>query len=67
MNHNDVIVGIVYDFAAFLTGRKENITCGATEHPAPLIEAIKDWTEWKGLDSSDANVKEWEEFFEARE
>jgi len=47
-----IISGVIYDFSAYLTSRKESITCGA-EHEIPqIIEAIKDFMKKRGVDDS---------------
>jgi hypothetical protein len=63
MKHEEIIMGIVFDFAAFLTTRKGTMVCGGSHNASPVVEAVKEWATKKELSTRDANVLGWERFF----
>ena len=50
------ISGIIYHFSGFLTTRSGSITLGEQHNTAPIIDAIKEYTELYGIEISDADL-----------
>lgn len=53
------IAGAIYDFAAFLTTRRQTIEVGSTANASPMVELIKEWAELRDLSLEDADVEGW--------
>lgn len=40
---DNVVSGVLFDFAGFLTSRKEKITCSTKHNVVPMVECIKEF------------------------
>lgn len=60
-----VIAGALFDFAGFLTTRKESMSVGASEMASPMAEAIKEFAKLRELPIDDAAVLSWQEWLRA--
>ena len=54
------IAGALFDFAGFLSGRQEVLTCSAVHDVVPLVEAVTEFMTLRGVDQNcDPWVKDW--------
>lgn len=61
-----ISLGLLYDFSAFLTGRKEEVRCSSKHTPDTILEALKSFSKLRNLDDgSDCYVSDWETKLEA--
>ena len=63
-----VIAGAIYDFAGYLTTlpHKEAIHCSEAHEAPPMVKAITEWCNRRGLCTADARVKTWREAIAAQ-
>ena len=47
-----VVGGALFDFAAFLTGRKEKLVCSSKHNAVPVVDALKEFMELRGIDQN---------------
>jgi len=55
------IAGALFDFAAYLTGRDEEITLSAHHDASQAVKAIEEFANLRGLDIEDANASGWQD------
>lgn len=60
----ELIMGAIFDFAAYLTTRDETIKVGAKADASPMVELIKDWSKRYKIDKTEVNDKWTEELKE---
>lgn len=60
-----VISGAIFDFAGYLTTRKEVVEVGSTANASPMADLVKEWAELRGLSLDDAAVLSWNELLAA--
>ena len=60
-NLHNVVSGALYDFMAYLSTLPESVTMGASEHSAGLLDAFKEWSVKRGLDTGGADVEHWQD------
>ena len=57
---NHVVTGVLNDFMAFLTARKEQITLSSSDAVSPAVEAIKNFLLEKNIEYADP-LFQWED------
>ena len=57
---DNLVAGVVYDFAAWLTGRPERLTISAQDDAAPVADAVALFLDIRGIHAEDPLVKDWE-------
>lgn len=55
------IAGAVYDFAAYLTTRKEGFSVGSSHDASRMANEVSDWCKARNVDADDANVLHWDD------
>lgn len=58
---DSLIAGALFDFAAHLTTRDEEITAGAQHDAAPWVGVLQEFADLRGLDIDDPAVLLWQE------
>jgi len=58
---NKIVAGAVFDFAAFLTTRKDVIHSGSSCNAAPMVVALKEWADLRKLPIDNPRVLDWNE------
>jgi len=56
-----IVAGALFDFAGFLTTRPTVFAVGSSQHPSPVLDAIKEWAALRGLSLDEADVQTWTE------
>ena len=59
--YDPVVAGAIFDFAAFLTGRDEEIKFGGDNDCSIMVDEIRKWAELRGLMIDDPHTMTWEE------
>jgi hypothetical protein len=55
-----VVSGVLFDFAGFLTTRKEKLICSSSSNAAPMVEALKEFMNLRGVDQKcDPMIHDW--------
>ncbi len=54
-----IVSGAIYDLAAFLTTRPERVVCSSRDNAAPLVDAVREFLEKAGVDTSCEPSLEW--------
>lgn len=53
------VAGALFDFIGFLTTRDKRITLSSSYPSTPALDALEDWAKLRGLDISEAAVRDW--------
>ncbi len=56
---DNVVSGVLFDFGAFLTGRKEMVICSTKHNASPMIEALKDFMTLRGVNQDYEPMTNW--------
>ena len=54
-----LIVSALFDFAAFLTGRREELVCSSVHDAAPMVEAPIEFLKARGLENAEPSQAFW--------
>ena len=64
---HDVIAGALFDFMAWLTSRPKRIMLSSVDDASPAVDAIKDFSELRGLSLDNARVQAWQDVLKPME
>jgi hypothetical protein len=55
-----IVAGIIFDFGAFLTGRKKKLVLSARHPSSPMVGAIEEFLIERKIEIKNAEVIHWE-------
>jgi hypothetical protein len=55
-----LISGALYDFAGYITTRKNDFSVGGYSDPSPVLEAMIEWASLRNLNLDDPDIENWQ-------
>jgi len=59
---NNIVSGAIYDFAAWLTTREEQIKASSKDDAAPIANAVKEFLKIREVDESNPLIQDWQDY-----